>query len=64
MAVLKVASDIFSVTNTGYVTVLALLDLSATFDTVDYDILLQGLQHTVLMVQYCARYARFLLATL
>ena len=40
-AVLKIASDVFDSADTGHVTLLALLDLIAAFDTVDYDILLQ-----------------------
>ena len=37
---LKVASDIFDSADSGQVTLLSLLDLSAAFDTVDHDILL------------------------
>ena len=42
-ATLKIASDILDSADTGHVTILALLDLSAAFDTVDHDILLQRL---------------------
>ena len=45
-AVLKIASDVFDSADTGHVTLLALLDLSAAFDTVDHDILLQQLNHS------------------
>lgn len=45
-ATLKIASDVFDAVDSGRITVLALLDLSATFDTVDHDILLQRLSHT------------------
>ena len=40
-ATLRVASDLFNAADAGQVTVVALLDLSAAFDTVDHDILLR-----------------------
>jgi hypothetical protein len=43
-AVLKVLSDILYAIDTGDLSVLALLDLSAAFDTVDHGILLQRLE--------------------
>ena len=42
-AVLKVLSDVYAAADTGDVTLLALLDLSAAFDTVDHQILLERL---------------------
>ena len=45
-AALKVVSDIFNASDAGHVTLLALLDLSAAFDTVDHDILLHQLNHS------------------
>ena len=42
---LKVFSDILSALDSGKITVLTLLDLSAAFDTIDHDILLHRLQH-------------------
>ena len=45
-AVLKIASDVFDSADTGHVTLLALLDLSAAFDTVYHDILLQWLERS------------------
>ena len=45
-AVLHVLSDILEAIDRGDVAVLALLDLSAAFDTVDHDILLRRLQQT------------------
>jgi len=42
--VLKVLSDILYALDNGYLYVLALLDLSAAFDTVDHEILLQRLE--------------------
>ena len=42
-AVLKVMSDVYAAADKGYVTLLALLDLSAAFDTVDHTILLERL---------------------
>jgi len=43
-AVLKVLSDILSAANTGSLSMLTLLDLTAAFDTVDHLILLRRLQ--------------------
>ena len=43
-AVLKVLADILHAVDIGDLSILALLDLSAAFDTVDYDILLRRLQ--------------------
>jgi len=43
-AVLRVLADILHAVDTGDLSILALLDLSAAFDTVDHDILLQRLQ--------------------
>jgi len=43
-ALLKVLSDILDAADSGQVTLLGLLDLSAAFDTVDHDILLTRLQ--------------------
>jgi len=45
-ALLGVASDFLLVADTGSVTLLGLLDLSAAFDTVDTGILVQRLQNT------------------
>ena len=45
-AVLRVLSDILTAIDKQQVTLLALLDLSAAFDCVDYDILLSRLQST------------------
>ena len=42
-ALLRVLSDIFSATDKGEVSLLALLDVSAAFDTVDHFILLDRL---------------------
>ena len=43
-ASLKIVSDILDAADTGHVTLLALLDLSAAFDTVDHNILLSRLE--------------------
>ena len=43
-AVLRVFSDILEAVNSGDVTGLVLLDLSAAFNTVDHDILLRRLE--------------------
>jgi len=45
-AVLRVLSDILLAVDRGDVAALILLNLSAAFDTVDYEILLQRLQTT------------------
>ena len=44
-ATLKVATDIFDAADSVHVTILALLDLSPAFDTVDHEILLQRLSY-------------------
>ena len=44
-AMLRVTSDILTAADNRQVTLLCLLDLSAAFDCVDHDILLQRLQH-------------------
>ena len=41
LATLRIASDVFNAADVGQVTVVALLDPSAAFDTVDHDILLR-----------------------
>ena len=45
-AVLKVVSDFLLAADRGEVTLLSLLDMSAAFDTVDHDILIQRLHHS------------------
>ena len=45
-ALLKVMSDLLNATDEGNVSVLALLDLSSAFDTIDHDILLKRLHIT------------------
>ena len=45
-ALLKVANDLLTAMDNGKVSVLTILDLSATFDTIDHDILFHHLEHT------------------
>ena len=46
IALLKVANDFLTAMDTGKVSELTLLDLSAAFDTADHNILLHRLEHT------------------
>ena len=46
-ALLKVYNDILLCTDSGSCAILVLLDLSAAFDTIDHDSLLQRLEHRV-----------------
>ena len=45
-AVLKVYSDVIDALDAGNISLLALLDLTAAFDTVDHNFLLQRLQRS------------------
>ena len=45
-AILKVLSDVYEAADSGKLTLLGLLDLSAAFDTVDHQILLSRLRHS------------------
>jgi len=45
-AMLEVLSDAYVTADAGHVTFLSLLDLSATFDTVDHCILIEGMRRT------------------
>ena len=44
-AVIKVYNDLLLAADEGDVSVLCLLDLTAAFDTVDYDLLMSRLEH-------------------
>ena len=43
---LKIASDLFEAAESGCVTVLVVLDLSAAFNTIDHQVLVRRLEHT------------------
>jgi len=49
-AVVKTVSDFLLATDLGEVTLLSLLDMSAAFDTVDHDILIQRLHYSLASV--------------
>ena len=51
-AVLRVLSDIYSAIDQDQVSLLALLDVSAAFDTVDHGILLERLFHVIRTLRY------------
>jgi len=57
-AVLRVLADILHAVDTGDLSILALLDLSAAFDTVDLDILLQRLQTSFGVVSVACNWFR------
>ena len=55
---LRVLADILHAVDTGDLSILALLDLSAAFDTVDHDILIQRLQTSFGVVSVACKWFR------
>ena len=53
-AVLKVYNDLLMAADSGLVSALCLLDLTAAFDTVDHDLLLPWSGSSVYVVSHCS----------
>ena len=47
IALLKISNDIFEAVDSGNATVIAALDLSAAFDTIDHSVLINRLEYTL-----------------
>ena len=46
-ALVKVTNDLFTASDVGLISILVLLDLCATFDTISHHILLQRMEHEI-----------------
>ena len=58
MALLKIAGDIFEAVESGCVTILVALDVSAAFDTIEHSVLERRLEHTFVVKEAALSYIK------